>query len=124
MAIPIIGAIVETIGGAVGGYFEHRKAKTDARREVELKRLHQLGEADVASASDMKTSWKDEYLVILFSIPLIVVFHAAVWGDPTDIDRVKEAFSAMNQLPEWYMWAITGIVAGTFGLRALSKRKP
>ena len=123
MAVPVIGAIVEAVGGAVSGFFEHRKAKTEAKRKVQIKRLEQLGEADTASAADMKTSWKDEYLTVLFSVPLIVVFYSAVWGDASDVERVNDAFAAMNQLPEWYMWAITGIVAGTFGLRALSKRK-
>ncbi len=116
-------AVFGVVGELASGWFSHRKAKTEAKRETELKRIKADGEADVASAADMKTSWKDEYLVVLFSVPLIVVFYASVWGDPADVEQVAAAFEALNKLPEWYLWAITGIVAGTFGLRALSKRK-
>ena len=122
MAIPI-PAIVTGVVELARGWFDHKKAKTEKERQVELEQIGQLGDADTASANDMATSWKDEYLTVIFSIPLIVVFHASVWGDPEDIERVKSAFAAMTELPEWYMWAVTGIVAGTFGLRLVNKLK-
>ena len=117
LGIPIIGAISEL----AQSWFSHKKAKTEAKREVELKTISAGGDADVASANDMKTSWKDEYLTVVFSIPLIVVFHASVYGDPSDVEQVKAAFSAMQELPEWYLWAVVGIVSGTFGLRLVNK---
>ena len=105
------------------GWFGHKKAKTEAKREIELKRISGEMELDAVSASDMSSSWKDELLTVLFSVPVAVVFYAAVWGDPADIDRVKSAFSAMNELPEWYHWVLIGIVTGTFGLRGLRLKK-
>lgn len=111
------------IGDAVKGYFAHRQAKTEAKRDVELKQITASAGIDAVSAGDMSTSWKDEYLTVLFSVPVVVVFYAAVWGDPADIERVKSAFAAMQELPEWYMWSVVGIVTGTFGLRGLQKLK-
>lgn len=105
----------------VSGYFKHRRAKTEAKRDVELKRIGTDGETDAVSAGDMQTSWKDEYLTVLLTIPVAVVFHASVWGDPSDIKRVKDAFAAMNELPDWYQFLLGGVVIGTFGLRTLAK---
>jgi hypothetical protein len=51
------------------------------------------------------------------------VFYAAVQQDPVLIDSVKDAFATTKEFPEWYMWSVVGIVAGTFGLRTLSKIK-
>ena len=123
MSIPIIGAVVETLGGVAKGWFSHRQAKTEAKRDVEIKQIVAAADADTEATKGMAASWKDEYLTVLFSIPLIVVFYASVWGDPADIQQVKDAFAAMQELPEWYMWSIVGIVTGTFGLRGLAKFK-
>lgn len=123
--IPVISGVVDVVKGYIG----HKKAKTEAKREVELKRIHAEANLDSVSASDMSTSWKDEYLTILFTIPMVVIFYAAVWGDPgTDetpstIEQVKLAFSEMSALPEWYQFCVYGIVIGTFGLRTLAKFK-
>ncbi len=120
MPFPALG-FLSLIGEGVKGWFSHKQAKTEAKRAVELGQINASADADSAAASDMSNSWKDEYLAVLFSVPLIVVFHASVWGDPEDIERVKSAFAAMQELPEWYMWSIVGIVVGTFGLRGLHK---
>ena len=124
MAVPLITAGIGLLKSAVGGWFEHKQAKTEKKRQVELATIDANASADTAASSGMASSWKDEYLTVLFSVPLIVVFHASVWGDPEDIERVKQAFAAMQELPEWYMWSIVGIVIGTFGLRGLAKMLP
>ena len=123
MGIPFIGPLIEGISNVATGWINHRQAKTEAKRDVELKQITASADIDATSAADMSTSWKDEYLTVLFSIPLVVVFYASVWGDPADIERVKTAFAAMQELPEWYMWSVVGIVTGTFGLRGLQKLK-
>ena len=116
-AIPIISGLVK-LGQ---GWFSHKKAKTEAKRDVELKHIAASADVDKASATDMNTSLKDEYLTFIFSVPLIVVFYASVWGNPEDIERVKSAFEALQALPEWYLYSVLGIVIGTFGLRGLAK---
>ena len=117
----MIGSVLRSVTDAVGGFFDYRTAKTAARREVELERISSGAHLDSVSAGDMSSSWKDEWLTVIFTTPVAVVFYASVWGDPNDIVRVHEAFDAMTKLPEWYHWILLGIVSGTFGLRTLSK---
>ncbi len=71
---------------------------------------------DRNAQEDMKTSWKDEYLMVLFSIPLIGAFI------PSLQDAVLEGFNTLDKTPDWYILMITGIVAATFGLRWLLGR--
>ena len=123
MALPIV-AIGGVVVDGIKSWFGHKKAKTEAKREVELATIKAGDSADTAAAGGMSTSWKDEFLTVVFTIPMGVIFYAAVWGDPADIERVKDAFAAMQELPEWYMWSILGIVIGTFGLRGLAKLVP
>ena len=76
-------------------------------------------QADITSTEGMGSSLKDEYLTIVLTAPLIVIFYASVWGDPAMVAQVKEAFFAMSSLPEWYQWCFMGCVTATFGLRSI-----
>tara|TARA_B110000977_G_scaffold194351_1_gene270784 strand:+ start:326 stop:688 length:363 start_codon:yes stop_codon:yes gene_type:complete len=100
-------------------WLTNRGEKEAAKHEKEVQILRGEREADIKSAEGMSTSVKDEYLTLVLTIPLIVIFYASVWGDPAMIAQVKEAFTAMSSLPEWYQWCFMGCVAATFGLRSI-----
>ena len=82
---------------------------------TELAKQGQKIEADwdTNAQQDMKTSWKDEYLTILFSVPLVLAFI------PQTQEAVLKGFETLGKTPDWYMMLLTGIVAGVFGLRWL-----
>lgn len=105
-------------------WLDNRNKKSEAKLTKELAILSGERAADVASANDMSTSLKDEFLTIVLTIPLAVIFYAAVWGDPAMIAQVKQAFAAMSLLPEWYQWCFMGCVAATFGLRSVKALGP
>ena len=117
LGLPIIGALAD-MGKQ---WLSNRREKSQAKHEKDLRVIAGDQAADTAASEGMATSWKDEYLTVLFSIPLIVVFHAAVWGDPADIEKVKAAFAAMGELPEWFQYGFLGCVIATFGLRGMAK---
>ena len=107
---------------------ENESKERDRQHELNLKKVDiafelakqgQQIEADwdTNAQQDMKTSWKDEFYVILFSIPLIMAFI------PDMQDIVLKGFETLNKTPDWYMLLITGIVASVFGLRWLISRK-
>lgn len=105
---------------SLGSKWLNNKAEKDsAKHEKEVQILRGEREADIKSAEGMSTSLKDEYLTCVLTVPLIVIFYASVWGDPATVSQVKEAFSAMSSLPEWYQWCFMGCVAATFGLRSI-----
>lgn len=104
---------------ATGRWLGNRREKAQAKHEAEIAIIRGEQSADIASANDMRYSLKDEWLTVLLSIPLIVIFYSAVWGNPAQIEQVKIAFAAMNELPEWFTWAFLGCVAATFGLRSV-----
>jgi hypothetical protein len=66
---------------------------------------------DARAQADMATSWKDEYLLVLFSIPLILSFF------PATQEAVLKGFAILGQTPEWYMFLVIGIVSAVYGLR-------
>lgn len=114
----------EAIKSLGGKWLENRRAVSDAKAERKLQIIRGEREADAASAEGMSTSLKDEFLTIVLTIPLMVIFYASVWGDPAMVTQVKEAFTAMTALPEWYQWSFMGCVAATFGLRSIKTLGP
>lgn len=118
MALPaIIGGIVK-LGS---NWLNHRSEKQQARHERELRVIAGDQSADTAASEGMATSWKDEFLTIIFSIPLMVIFWESVYGNPESVEQVKAAFHAMGELPDWYQWGFLGCVVATFGLRGMAK---
>ena len=112
-------ALIGLIKEASSNWLGNRREKAQAKHEAELAVIRGDQNADAASANDMRYSLKDEWLTVLLSVPLIVIFYSAVWGDVAQIEQVKLAFAAMNDLPEWFQWAFLGCVAATFGLRSV-----
>ena len=79
------------------------------------------GEAKAANAASWEqeaiknsaTSWKDEYLTIIFTIPLIACFI------PFLVPYVKEGFAVLETMPQWYQITLSVIVAASFGVRSV-----
>ena len=67
-------------------------------------------------AQGSQNSWKDEWLVGLFSIPLILSF-CGEWGRTI----VAEGFAALETMPNWYQYTLGVIVAASFGVRSATK---
>lgn len=122
----MIGALIGPVAGLIGtwleGSVEEKKAKTAMRvAEAEAKAkvmieaaTHESGwERIMAEAS--KNSWKDEYLTIIFSIPLIMAFI------PGMEEIVKSGFAQLEAMPEWYQLSLGAVVAASFGIRGATK---
>jgi hypothetical protein len=91
--------------------------KFDVASELAKQGLQVEADWDTNAQQDMKTSWKDEYLTILFSVPLILSFI------PSTQEAILNGFETLNKTPDWYMMLVMGIVAAVFGLRWLVSRK-
>jgi len=67
-------------------------------------------------AQGSQSSWKDEWLTILFSIPLVLVFTGG-WGR----EVVANGFAALETMPDWYQYTLGVIVAASFGVRSATR---
>ena len=92
------------------------KAKAEAEAKVLVSSATSVAEWEKIMAQASDNSWKDEYLVILFSLPLILSF-AGEWGR----DIVTDGFEALSGMPEWYQLSLGSIVAASFAIRGATK---
>jgi hypothetical protein len=91
-------------------------AKAQAEAKVmEVAATHEAGWEKIMAQGSVH-SLKDEYLVILFSIPLILAF-CGDWGRGV----VEQGFAALETMPEWYQYSLGAIIASTFAIRGGAK---
>tara|TARA_R100001224_G_scaffold86490_1_gene55610 strand:- start:147 stop:530 length:384 start_codon:yes stop_codon:yes gene_type:complete len=122
MLTALIGPIAELAGTWLKGSVETSKAKTEAKvayakAEATVMQKKATGEIDwdLKMADASAASWKDEWLVILFSIPLILAFI------PGMEEIVSRGFQQLEQMPQWYQYSLGVIVAASFGVRSATK---
>ena len=92
------------------------KAKAEAEAKVMVSAATSTADWEKLMAKGSQSSWKDEWLTILFSIPLILAF-AGEWGRTI----VAEGFAALEVMPDWYQYTLGVIVAASFGVRSATK---
>jgi len=86
--------------------------------EAEIRKKQLTGEIDwdIEAIKATQNSWKDEWITLLFSIPLILAFTGD-WGNQI----VQDGFTALEAMPTWYQVSLGGIVSASIGLRSISK---
>ena len=127
----MVGGLV-TLGSAIiSGISEYFKDKNEIKKvQVEADKLLIMAKAE-AEANKMKReseqdydldkiammamekSWKDEFLLILFSIPIAMCFF------PDYRQYVEDGFKTLNIIPEWFMYIYVAMIVVIYGLRGL-----
>jgi len=122
MLAALIGPISQLAGTWLEGKVEKTKAETGAkvakaRAEATIMEKKATGEIDwdLEAIKGSQSSWKDEWLVILFSVPLILAFIPGMEG------VVANGFAQLDAMPEWYQYSLGVIVAASFGVRSATK---
>ena len=109
----LIRLITDLGGSYLEGQVEKTKAKAKAEAQVMVQSSKSIADWETLQARNAGQSWKDEYLVILFSIPLILAFV------PSTVPFVMEGFAALEQMPNWYKYSLSVIVGASFGVRSV-----
>ncbi len=119
----LIGPVAELAGGWLKGKASAQAASAnlklvEAEAKATIMKSAATSEADWERimAQGSQNSLKDEWLVGLFSIPLILSF-CGEWGRKT----VADGFAALATMPEWYQYTLGVIVASSFAVRSATK---
>ena len=119
----LIGPIANIAGGWLQGKADVKAAEAklklteaEAKAKIMLSKETSIADLERIMAQGSQNSWKDEWLTILFSIPLVLVFL----GD-TGRQVVADGFAALETMPDWYQYTLGVIVAASFGVRSATK---
>ena len=118
----LIGPVSQIASTWLEGKVEEKKAQSatkvaKAQAEAVVMQKKATGEIDwdLEMAKGSQSSWKDEWLTILFSIPLILAFI------PGMEEVVSNGFAQLEAMPQWYQYSLGIIVAASFGVRSATK---
>ena len=93
-----------------------RHAEKMSTGEIEYK-------AKVIESNDQ--GYKDEFVLILISIPICLLAWSIFSDDPEIHTKLTLFFDYFNQLPYWYQAIFIGVVSAIYGLKGADiMRKP
>lgn len=112
----MIGQLLGAVGGLATTYLDGKVAVQKANAEIKVKQATGEIDWDIEAIKATQNSWKDEWITLLFSIPLILAF-CGEWGNQI----VQAGFLALETMPIWYQYSLGGIVSASIGMRSVSK---
>jgi hypothetical protein len=119
----LLGPLTELAGGWLKGKADAQAAAAnlklvEAETKAAIMKSAATSEAEWEKimAQGSQSSWKDEWLTILFSIPLILAF-CGDWGR----EVVSEGFTALEAMPSYYQYTLGVIVSASFAVRSATK---
>ena len=79
-----------------------------ARGELEYKQ---------AVMTNNQQGWKDEFVLILVSAPVMLLIWSIFSDDPEIMAKVEMFFEYFNNMPFWYQALFIGVVSSIYGLK-------
>ena len=111
-----IGQIASSITSLATSYIDGKAQVQKVNAEIKKKQLTGELDLDLMAVSKQDSSYKDEFVTLVFVAPFILCF-CGDWGRTI----VSEGFQAIQQAPDWYKWIVSGVVASAIGMRGVSK---
>jgi len=128
MAFPILGALNLAIK-AGSHIFQKRQETKMLMADAQMRHAEKMANGEAEYQGQLlearQSDWKDEFILILLSIPIIMLGFA-VWSDnPAHMEKMQLFFKYFSDLPFWYQTIFVGVIASVYGLKAtdLIKRK-
>lgn len=112
--IPILDGVINLATGWINGKQEKQKLDLELQLEqmrITAKQSSVPDDYDMQALKNQDHSWKDEYLLIIYTVPFVLSFI------PQTQDSVAKGWLYMSQAPWWYASLIIGMVASVYGLR-------
>jgi hypothetical protein len=121
-------SIVTTLLGSLGGKVVEAIDKRGQRKhdekaqKLEIEKLRHTKQIELIQQGQQldnaweleqikNSGWKDEFVLIVISTPLIMAFI------PSMQPYVTEGFKALEQTPDYYRWLILSVFAAIYGIR-------
>jgi len=119
----IFSGIINAVGGVATAWMNNKVEETKAKGELKVaveKRKTKMATGEIdwdqTMAEASKDSLKDEWILALWSIPLILSFTGKA-----GVQIVMDGFEALDKAPTWYTASLGVIVAASYGVRSAAK---
>jgi len=101
--------------------YQNRQRTKMAMSDAQLMHASKMARGEEAYQGKLLESrdkdYKDEFVLVIISAPIIVLMWAVMSDDPTAMEKVKLFFEYFHDLPKWFtsLWIL--VVASIFGIK-------
>ena len=112
------------IGPAMDLAKDFVKGKAEEKKAIQQRKIQAIqndAEWENKMADATANSWKDEFWTIVLASPVIAVMYGVAIDDQSVMDRVNQAFVALDTLPEWFTYCLFISISASYGLKSADK---
>tara|TARA_R110002012_G_scaffold301714_1_gene502144 strand:+ start:1195 stop:1578 length:384 start_codon:yes stop_codon:yes gene_type:complete len=114
-------SILPTVLKTGASIFANKQKAKILMSDAELLHAQKMANGEVEYQAAVRQSndkgWKDEFVLILVSAPVILLIWSVFSDDPDIQDKLHMFFEQFNNLPFWYQTLFVGVVASIYGLK-------
>lgn len=107
--------------------YKNKKRAQVLESEAEIKHMERAvaGEVELQKIvhKRQESDFKDEFCLLLLSLPLLILAYSVFFGDPALQERVDYFFMKFESLPFWYQGLVIGAFSTILGVRGVSTFK-
>jgi len=114
-------ALISPLLGLGKQWLTNKAEEKQATHEAKLQRIAQESNWEQTMAEGSLKGFKDEWWTVVLSLPIVALVYAVAFDEPLVIQRVNEAFEALEKLPEYYQYLLYVAVLASFGIRGADR---
>ena len=120
MSFPILSALNLAIKAGTH-IFKQRQNTKMLMANAQAKHAEKMANGELEYSGKLlearQSDWKDEFVLLILSAPIVILAWAVVSDDPTAMDKIKLFFEYFSQLPSWFtnLWIL--VVASIYGIK-------
>ena len=109
--------LLTMVGGLATEWLQGKREESKAKQEAKITAIKSVENWDAIQAQGSHNSWRDEWFVLVLSIPMIGAFI------PSLVPYIEEGFRVLDNMPEYYKGFLAAAIAASFGLKSLASWK-
>ena len=120
----MIGLLVKLLPSGIKLGMDIVKNRNQSKRlesVAELRHMEKMVNGEVEYQKAVMTNnnqgWKDEFVLILVSSPVMLLIWSIFSDDPQIMEKVEKFFQQFNNMPFWYQALFIGVVSAIYGLK-------
>ena len=99
----------------------NRRKTRELESVAEMKHAERMASGELeykkAVIQNNQQGWKDEFVLILVSAPVMLLICSIFSDDPEIMMKVEKFFEQFNNMPFWYQALFIGVVSAIYGLK-------
>ena len=99
----------------------NRRKTRELESVAEMKHAERMASGELeykkAVITNNQQGWKDEFVLILVSAPVMLLIWSIFSDDPEIMAKLEKFFEQFNNMPFWYQALFIGVVSAIYGLK-------